>query len=189
MTSMEYRHRHSNHRSGFTLFELAIVIFLMGILFSILVISISGLAPIYRVRSASRTIGARIEQLRALAIATGKPLGIRYTFREPGPHFYQDIPPAPDEYPDEPIESRKLGISKELPDGVRFRRIVFPGGRSIEHGQVDLIYSAMGNTGSHVLTLQGGTNDHPILISLKFNAITGTIDFSEGEGGFETHES
>jgi prepilin-type N-terminal cleavage/methylation domain-containing protein len=188
----ESESRAIGRRSGFTIIELVLVLFLMGILFSITVASISGLSPIYRVRSASRTVGAKIEELRAIAIATGKPLGIRYTFNqsETEQDYFQMIPPAPEEFPDEPLESRKMGISQELPVGVRFGRITFPGGSSIDQGTVDIIFSSMGNTGSHVVTLQGrSSGDRPIVISLKFNAITGTLDFSEGEAGFETHES
>lgn len=190
MTQSDRRAR--GRGSGFTIIEMVLVLFLMGILFSITIASISGLSPIYRVRSASRTLGGRIEELRALAIATGKPLGIRYTFNasETEQDYFQMIPPAPDEFPDEPIESRKMGISEQLPVGVRFGKITFPGGSSVDQGQVDILFSPMGNTGSHVVTLQGhSSEDRPIVISLKFNAITGTLDFSEGEAGFETHES
>jgi prepilin-type N-terminal cleavage/methylation domain-containing protein len=182
------RSRPTRRAAGFTLIELMLVILLLGILFSVTVASAVGLTPIYRVRSASRTLAGKIEELRALAISSGKPLGIRYGFLDE-PNFYQLIPPAPDEYPDQPIESRRLGIKTELPSGVRFRRLVFPGGRPLDRGAVGVIFSPMGNSGSHVITLEGKKRDGtPILLSVKFNAITGTIDFVEGEAEIGTHE-
>ncbi len=173
---------------GFTMFELVMVILLLGILFSIMVFSIGGLAPIYRVRSSSRTLGAKIEELRALAIATGRPLGIRYNMGDE-PHSWQLIPPAPDDAPEEPIESRKLGIATELPTGVHFRRISIPGVGAFERRSVNVIFSPMGNTGSHVLTLEGQAKDgSPIVLSVKFNAITGSVDFVDGDAEFQHHE-
>jgi len=173
-----------------TLIELMIVLFILGILFSIMAVRVGGLTPVYRVRSASRSVASMIEELRALAIATGKPMGIRYTFHD-DPHFYQLIPPAPDEYPDEPIENRRLGVTSELPPGVQFRHVLFPGGRGVKApGAVNILFSPMGNSGSHVVALEGRTRDgQPILISVKFNAITGAIDFAQGEAGFEDYES
>ncbi len=175
-------------RAGLTVIELVLVLCLLGILFSITVVALPGLAPMYRVRSASRTLGAMIEELRALAIANGRPLGIRYTLND-NPHFYQIVPPAPEDAPEEPIESRKAGQKNELPETVRFRRILFPGGGSVDRGTVNVIFSPLGNSGSHVATLEGrGRDGQPILISVKFNAITGSIDFVEGEAGFQHYE-
>jgi len=175
--------------AGLTLIEMIMVILVLGILFSLTTITVTGLTPVYRVRSASRTLGARIEELRAIAISTGRPLGIRYTLLD-DQNYYQMIPPASEEYPDQPIEDRKLGLKTDLPAGVRFRRITFPGGRSLERGAVNVVFSPMGNTGSHVATIEGKAKESSsILLSVKFNAITATIDFAEGEAGFETHES
>jgi len=176
-------------RAGMTLIELMIVIFIMGIIFSISVISVNSLTPIYRVRSASRTLTALIEEVRALAISTGRPMGIRYSMLD-GPHFYQMIPPASDEYPDEPIDSRRPGIKHELPAAVSIRQIRFPGGRLVRPpGVVNIPFSAMGTSGSHIVTLEGTARDgKPILLSVKFNAITGTIDFSSGEAEFRNAE-
>jgi prepilin-type N-terminal cleavage/methylation domain-containing protein len=172
---------------GLTLIELIMVMLLLGILFSLTVASAVGLTPIYRVRSASRTIGAQIEELRALAISRGQPMGIRYTMLD-DPHFYQMIPPAPDDFPEEPLEARHLGVKTELPSGVRFRSLSFPGGKAIDRGVVNVLFSPMGNTGSHVLTLEGKKKDgSPILVSVKFNAITGAIDFVQGEAELISH--
>ena len=178
----------TRRRAGMTLIELMMVIMIMGILFSVTMISIFGLTPIYRVRSASRTLAAQIEELRALSIARGRPLGIRYTMYD-DQNYYQIIPPAPEEFPDEPLEVRKLGVKTDLPDGVRFRRVTFPSGRSVDRGVVNLLFSPMGNSGGHVVTLEGkARNGQPILLSVKFNAITGAIDFAEGEAAFDNFE-
>ena len=176
-------------RAGMTLIELMIVIFIMGIIFSISVMSVNSLTPIYRVRSASRTLAAMIEEVRGLAVSSGRPMGIRYTMFE-GQHFYQMLPAASDDYPDEPFDSRRGGVKHELPAAVQIRQIRFPGGRTVRPpGVVNIVFSAMGTSGSHVITLEGSARDgKPIPLSIKFNAITGTIDFSSGEAEFKTAE-
>ncbi len=177
---MEAR-RSEPRTGGFTHIELVMVILILGLLFSLTTVSLSGLAPVYRVRSISRVVGAAVEEVRALAIARGMPLGIRYNMDETPPS-YQIIPPAPPDYPDEPIELRKLGEPHELPTGVKIRRVSFPGAGAVDRGSVNVVFSPMGNTGSHVITFEGTSKSgQPILISMKFNAITGTIDFAAGE--------
>jgi hypothetical protein len=156
----------------------------LGILFSLATVSISGLAPVYRVRSASRSLASTIEEVRALAIARGLPMGIRYNLTDPA--SYQIIPPAPDDFPDEPIEMRKLESLRELPTGVRIKRLTFPGAGSADGGSLDVIFSPMGNSGSHIVTFEGASQKgEPLTISVKFNAITGTIDFVTGEAVFQ----
>ncbi len=177
--------------SGLTMIELIVVIFILGIIFSLSAVSVNALAPVYRVRSASRNLGARIEEIRGIAINRGRPMGIRYSMGlGEDPSFYQLIPPAPDEYPDEPIENRQLGVKNVLPTGVRFRQIAFSSGRAVKApGVVIILFSPMGNTGSHVVTLEGtGKDGNPIVLSVKFNAVTGLIDFYEGETEFQHHE-
>ncbi len=174
-------------RPGFTLVELALVILVMGIITSFSIIKIAGLAPRYQVRSASRDVARKIEEIRALAISRGKPVGICYTLLD-DPQYYQLIQPAPDDFPDEPIDGR-LGIRFELPSGVRFRRVALPSGQSVDRGRVPILFSPMGNSGSHVVTLEGRSEGgQPIYLSVKFNGITGTVDFTEGESAFQTHE-
>ena len=180
---------HQRTRSGMTLIEMVIVITLLGILFSITAVSVNALTPIYRLRSASRTVGAQVEELRALAVSVGRPLGLRYLFTDEI-HGYQLIPPAPEEFPDEPLESRELGVKTDLPHGVRIRQIVLPGGRAAKPpGAISCIFSPMGNTGSHVVTLEtDGKGGQQLVLSMKFNAITGAIDFVDGETDFQHHE-
>ncbi len=171
--------------------ELILVVLILGILFSLSAVTVSALAPVYRLRSASRNLGALIEEIRAIAINRGRPMGIRYTMGlGEDPSFYRLIPPAPDDYPDQPIEDREPGMKHELPLGVRFRQVGFSSGRAVKApGSVVIIFSPMGNTGSHVVTLEGtGKDGNPVLLSVKFNAVTGLIDFQEGEAEFQHHE-
>ncbi len=173
--------------TGFTLVELVMVILILGILFTMTTVSLSGLTPIYKVRSSCRVLAGKIEEIRAIAIARGLPMGIRYNLSDP--QSYQIIPPASDDYPDEPIEIRKLGTPSNLPDGVFIRKVSFPSAGSADRGSVNVIFSPMGNTGSHVVTLEGKSKEgQPIVLSLKFNAITGTVDFAQGEAEIQQEQ-
>ena len=180
----------SERRAGLTLIEMVMVIFILGILFSITAISVSGITPVYRVRSASRTIGSKIEELRALAISSGKAMGLRYTLTGEEEDYYQLILPAPEDFPDQPFEDRELGIPEDLPPGVRFRQVVTASGQVVgPPDEVSVIFSPMGTSGTHVVTLEGTSKEgNPIILSLKYNAIIGALSFVDGEAMFAHFE-
>ena len=46
----------------------------------------------------------------------------------------------------------------------------------VDDGSIDILFSPMGNSGSHIVVLQGSDDR---FLSLKMNCITGAIDFIE----------
>ena len=116
---------------------------------------------------------------RLMAVSRGEWMGIHYVLdpvptaddAEPPP-FYQIIAPA--EYPHQPMDERPRMSKKELPANVRFRHLLLSSNQSIEGGSWDVLFSPSGNTGSHIVVLDG---EEERVQSLKFNAITGLIDF------------
>lgn len=174
---------------GFTLVELIIVVGVIGLLYGIGAVSFRGLMPHYYLRSTSRSLGSAIEEMRLVAVTRGSWTGIRYVLDPPSSRenpYYQKIPPAPDTDPEQPIEER-LSLAKQyLPNQVRFARIVLANGQAIDRGAVNVLFSPMGNSGSHVVVLRGADDR---VVSVKLNAITGTIDFLDGaEAGFQNFE-
>jgi len=169
--------------SGFTLLELVLVVVVVAILFSISVISLRGMTPKYRLRTAARELGSTIEQVRLAAISRGKWLGIHYVLDPPTdaegsepPPYYQIIAPPPDDFPDQPLDERELLDRHALPKAVHFREIVLAGNQTIDDGTIDVLFSPMGNAGSHIVVLEG---EDDRVMSIKMNCITGLIDFIE----------
>ena len=169
----------AGRQAGFTFIELILVMAVIGILFSISIMSLKGMTPKYRLRSAARGLGSAIEQTRLIAVSRAEWIGIHYVFdppptaanAEPRP-YYQII--APGEYRDQPLEERPLLSKKELPPGVSFRHILLASNQAVDVGTWDILFSPNGNTGSHIVVLEGHEER---VQSLKFNAITGLIDF------------
>ncbi len=172
-------HGKAGRQAGFTFLELVLVMAVIGILFSISLMSLKGMTPKYRLRSAARALGSTIEQTRLMAVSRAEWMGIHYVFdppptaadAEPRP-YYQII--APGEYQDQPLEERPLLSKQELPHGVVFRHILLASNQAIDVGTWDILFSPNGNTGSHIVVFDG---EEERVQSLKFNAITGLIDF------------
>ena len=170
-------------RFGFTILELVLVVVILGILFSVSVMSVRHLTPKYRSRTAARELVTTIEQARLSAVSRGAWMGILYVLdppptssnSEPQP-YYQLIPPPPADYPDQPLHERKPNSKQELPTGIRFREIRFAGDHTIDADTATVQFSPMGTAGSHIIVLEGPDGR---VMSVKANCITGLIDFYE----------
>jgi hypothetical protein len=143
--------------------------------------------PKYKLRTAARYLGTTIEQVRLGAIQRGAWMGIHYaltpTEADTKP-YYQIIPAAPEDCPDQPIEQRRF-LSKQYLD-VRIARVLVAGNRAVETGSINVLFSPMGNSGSHIVVLEGPDGR---FISMKMSSITGTIEFSEtAEASFQHFE-
>ncbi|HVR74973.1 MAG TPA: prepilin-type N-terminal cleavage/methylation domain-containing protein [Planctomycetota bacterium] len=174
--------------SGFTFFELVVVVAIIGTLFAIGIPSLRGLTPKYRLRTGARELGTTLEQLRLAAMTRGLWMGVRYVIT-PGARdgseasHYRAIPPAPEDFPDQPVEDRELLEKHGLPTGVRIAKVILAGNQVIDSGSINVLFSPMGNAGSHVVVFEGSEGR---ILSLKMNCITGAIDFIDGhEAGFQ----
>jgi prepilin-type N-terminal cleavage/methylation domain-containing protein len=173
---------------GFTFFEVMVVIVILGLLFSIGAVSLTPLVPKYRLRSSLRELGSTLEHVRLMAISRGLWMGVHYVLT-PGPtekstSYYQIIPPAPDDDPDQPVENREYLSKQYLPTGVHIARVLLAGNQVVDRGAINVLFSPMGNSGSHIVVLEDDANRG---LSLKLNAITGGIDFIEGAGATFQH--
>lgn len=176
---------------GFTLIELIFVLILIGVISSMVIPNLSGLTPKYRMRTYARTIARTIHEMRVAAIATGKLTGIRYVLAGED-SYVQPIPTAPIDYPDMALSERESSVKHELPAGVFIRGINLPGSRggAISNGTIDIGFSPNGTTGSHVVVLElESTTGPPSILAVKFNSISGVIDYYNHEVEFQHHEN
>lgn len=191
MSAPGWRVRGKASERGFTFLELIIVLAIVSMLFAIGVPSFRNLAPKYRLRSAARGLGSTMESTRIAAMTRGLWMGVRYvltpsTRDEIEGSFYQVIPPPPEDAPDQPVSERQLLAPVELPTGVRIASITLASGQRITEGSLNLLFSPMGNSGSHVVVLEG---QEGLVLTLKMNAITGIIEFFDtAEVGFQNVE-
>jgi prepilin-type N-terminal cleavage/methylation domain-containing protein len=174
---------------GFTLIELVIVLTLLGILFSFAAPRLGGLTPKYRLRTYARKLAGTLEKMRVAAIVQGKTTGIRYLLDESDgePQRFEVLMPAPSDYPDQPLEERRGAIVEAAPEGVRFRGVIVPGARGgmISRGLVHIAFTPSGTTGSHIVILEvPGVDGQPEILSVKYNTISGIIDYYNQEVDF-----
>ena len=168
--------------AGFTFLELIIVLAIVSLLFAIGVPSLRGLTPRYRLRSAARSLGSTLEQVRLSAMGRGLWMGMHYVIT-PGSRddsegsYYQVIPPAPEDFPDQPVADRQLLEKQELSAGTRIARVILSGNQVIDRGSINVLFSPMGNAGSHIVVLE---ETEGRVFSLKMSCITGVIEFIEG---------
>jgi len=182
--------RHSS-TAGFTILELVLVVALLAVLFKIGIPSLSGLTPKYRLRTAARQLGSTLEGVRLSALSRGLWMGMRYVIT-PGPEdasdasYYQVIAPAPADFPEQPVEDRARLSENTFPTGVRIARVVLSSNQIVDQGSVSVLFSPMGNAGSHIVTLAGADNSY---LSVKINCITGSIEFIDsGDVAFQHFE-
>lgn len=175
-------------RGGFTLIELILVVGVLGILYAVGTISFRGLMPRYALKTSARRLGSTIEEVRLSAVSRGVWMGIRYvltTTTSEAP-YYQVIPPAPADQPDQPIEQRLFLAKEHLPTGVRILRVVLASNQAVDGGAINVMFSPMGNAGSHIVVLEGAESR---LVSVKLNSITGALEFLDGaEASFQTFQ-
>lgn len=172
---------------GFTLLELLIVLILLGLIFTFVVPSLNGVTPRYRMRSFARKIGGVIEQMRVVSIVRGRLTGIRYYLGDE--QYVQSVPPATPEYPDEPLHERKSILKHEVPDGVRIQYVRLPGGQDISDGFINIGFAANGTTGSHIVHLQAESGMDILTLIMKYNSITGILDYYNHEVDFLHEDS
>jgi len=180
-----------NATRGFTLVEMVIVLVLLGIIFTFVAPMMGGLAPKYRLRTYSRKIAETIEKARIAAIVRGRVTGIRYVLSDFSgtPISCQLVPPASFDYPDEPLDERVAAITNEPPTGVIIQSVILPSGENITSGVINIAFTPSGITGSHIVVLEiPDVDGNPMIISLKYNSISGILDFANHEVMFQHYE-
>ncbi|MEM7263854.1 MAG: hypothetical protein AAF488_17840 [Planctomycetota bacterium] len=171
---------------GFTFFEVVAVIVILGLIFSFAVPNLDGLTPKYRLRTAARELGRKIEEHRIRSITKATWLGIRYVIDEETT-YYELLKPPPIDFPNQPVSDRASYPREELPEGVRIESVVVRGStETVDNGEVVVLFAPTGMSGSHMVTM---VNNREMRWTMTLNAITGMIEYDNAEdAGFDDFE-
>jgi len=165
-------------RAGFSLIELVVVLVILGILFGMAIPKVENLSPKYSLRAAARSIASQLEFVRSTSIFRHQTYGFYYDFEH---QTYGVIAPPEEGGAEIPFEDwPKIGAIR-LPNLVKFEAVILPDNTSIEEGEAVIVFDPLGCSGSHVVVLR---NINGQIISVKFNALTGTVDFYGEPVGF-----
>ncbi len=175
---------------GFTMVELVIVLVILGIIFSFAAPRLGGLTPKYRLRSYSRQVASSIEKARVSAIVRGRTTGIRYVLDDIESQGCHIVPPAPLDFPEQPLDHRDPLSPIVPPPGVRIRGVLLPGGGGeITSGVVNVGFSPAGTTGSHIVILEAKLDDETTsVIAIKYNSISGILDYYNEPVDFQHYQ-
>ena len=166
--------------SGFTLIELIVVITILGILAAAVLPSVSGISPKYRLRSSARKLGATIGWARSMASGTSEEHVLRYDLDRQ--RYWVILPPGPEEDPELDVDERDTMPEAWLESAIEIVEIRFPDGGGENAGIIDVTFDPYGNEGSHVIILR---NEEEMVLSVKFSALVGAIDYFAEEVDFE----
>jgi general secretion pathway protein H len=126
----------NKHSAGFTLFELLIVMAIMGMMFGMLVLNINIGSPSGDMKTAIRRISGAVSEARSRALLKRTPLELH--FKREGLELFQTI------------DSKKLKIgSAPLPADVFIEDVEIDG----EHGKRVLIFQSKGITQPATISL------------------------------------
>ncbi|MFN0060398.1 MAG: Tfp pilus assembly protein FimT/FimU [Planctomycetota bacterium] len=164
---------------GFTLLEMILVITILGALMAMVLPSLEGISPKYRLRSAARTVGSSINWAKSLAGGLAKTHVLHYDLETQ--QFWIIQPPRFDQDPEMPYDERDTFLPTDLPEHIKIKHVVMPDGTVHDSGGVDVPVDSLGYFGSHIVVL---INEDERLLSVKYNALVGAVDFTEGEARF-----
>ena len=166
---------------GFTLIEIIVVLVLMGIVFGIAIPKIENLSPKYALRAAAREIASQLEYVRASAVNRRKTFAVVYALEA---RKYTIVTPPPEGQSDLPFEDWPRLEPASLPTLVSFHSIIRADNYVFQVGdvpEVPILIDPLGASGSHVVVLKDSLGH---VISVKFNALLGTVDFYNDVVGF-----
>ncbi|HNS00662.1 MAG TPA: prepilin-type N-terminal cleavage/methylation domain-containing protein [Planctomycetota bacterium] len=164
---------------GFTLFELLVVLVVVGLIAGIGLPRLEALSPKYSLRAAARAIATELEYVRSTGVFQCRTYGMRYDI---GRNVYYMVLPPEEDAGDIPFEDWPISSGMRPPALIAIKAVVLADNSVFEGDDIaDVVIDPLGAAGSHVVIL---TNTEGQVLSVKFNALTGTVDFFNEEVGF-----
>lgn len=178
-------------RSGFTVVELMGVCILLGLLGTVAYVTWQSMLPRAELNSVVRSLAADIQEARSNAIARSARFEILYDFEgqdERGPSYCVTTPykaggglavDTGDPEREEELRQERLQFDwTELPDSVRFRKIVVDG-IEYDKGILPIRFDPLGATSAHQIVLE--QPDYGNVYTIEVIGLTGLFRFHEGE--------
>jgi len=150
LNSNRVGHAWPGDRSGFTLIEMTMVIFLMGIMLSLTLPRLRDIALSDNLKNTVRTMNATVKEIRYQAIKDSHEYLLKFDFSSK--IFWSDSPYLTEE---KRISAKKNSIS--LPSDIRVIDISFKDGQKKTSGEVSIRFSKEGYISPSVIHL--GSDD------------------------------
>jgi len=169
-----------NRPAGFTLFEFAVVLFLISLFFVLVAVPIEGVLSGGDLGQATRMLMSEVSRLRGEAAYTRKVQTLVLDMEKNT--FYALDPETPADFrkPEESLfeeEKEVVPRRKDLPSGVFFADVVLDTLGKIQEGKAEVRFFANGCVEHALIHLknQGGK-----IYTLEINPVTGLIKTHEG---------
>lgn len=181
MESLPMSHRH--RPSGFTLFEMLMVVILLGLVSLIAFRPLDGLRPKTRLEAAARDLATTIRNAREQAILTSSHSGLRFdidkgeywiVLGDPegrGRSFFVESSDGLQEF------GRQALTRQRLPEGVDFQDLQFTEGSLYSSGLVGIEITPLGVFSEFLVHLR---NEKETALTVHLNGIIGITEFYEG---------
>jgi prepilin-type N-terminal cleavage/methylation domain-containing protein len=153
---------------GFTLVEMILVLFLLGILLT-LVLPRSGIAN--HLPSATRHVAATIHSLQAAAVSAQKPFRL-YLDLDQRTYWAVMLDGGEERTPVDPVLARR----ETLPEPIRFLAVTAPNRGRVESGRAYIQVLPTGKTEPAAITL---ADEDRSMLTVNIHAVTGALQISD----------
>jgi type II secretory pathway pseudopilin PulG len=167
-------------RAGFTFLELILVTALMAFAMLMAAVRMDYIVPKYRLRGATREVGALMKLAKSRAVSTGRDVFVEYDLpngkywvlapfekEEDQEKSEEELPPAQRQY-----EYQKV-FERELPVGVSFVDVIILRDQKKEDGKATIRISPFGSSEEHIVNLKTEDGNSAV----KLNGFTGALSF------------
>ncbi len=170
--------------TGFTLFELVVVIGLIGLMFGIVFFRLDFLLPGTRLKSSARQLASHIEQAFNHAVVSGRPVRFEYDLDEQAYRFIY-----PFELDDDGVTIKGEGETtvldwEQLSQTIRIVDVRIGEGDAIVSGRVFVTFEPRGVATGHVVHLNKEETDH--FFSILVSPLLGLVEVQQGYANSES---
>jgi prepilin-type N-terminal cleavage/methylation domain-containing protein len=168
-------HPRASETAGFTLLEITVVLFILGMLLTLVFPHIGGFRNA-RLKSEARKLAGRANLLYHTAAA--RKMVMRLSFDIDGNGYFvsrlDPYSPDPSFLPD--IDARNAPV--RLPQGVRLRDVTVEGIGTVSRGTASCLFYPSGFVDPTVVHLE---NDTGTVFTLRFDPLTGRVQIARGD--------